>query len=121
MFRDELQAAMALTMLCRRAGIESHEDEMRGELLWTERGPTCRARAMLEQWIPLDEPDRTILKAASALWNGRHRPPASDLMQLRDERRVDVMSLITAEREGPGAVDRWIGERRKEVGAAPTR
>ena len=109
MFRDERQTNEACRILCKRALLEDHADEWRGEPLWTEHGPAARAIAMFDGETPLSSGERALLLTAFALWQRDETATVVNLLELDGPRLRDVGTLLTAlGMGGPDAVDDWI-------------
>ena len=104
MFRDDRQIAR-----CNRALLAPlHLAD-----LWTDEGPTPRARELLDQGGgPMSSGEALMLLVTFDLWNGRGNANLGRLLAVLDADRVrDLGTLLAAEADGPDAVDAWLAER----------
>jgi hypothetical protein len=102
MFRDGTQAARACRALLatvRRAD------------LWNLDGPTTWAVELLEQdGGPLSSGERIVLLAAFAFWNGQGSLRLVEVIERLDgDPAAALCALVVAVKNGPDAVDTWLG------------
>jgi hypothetical protein len=75
--------------------------------LWTNEGPTDKARALGEDSSHLSAGDRALLLAAFAFWSGHAVPLRVDELIGLDEAEP-ICKLLTATIYGHKAVDAWL-------------
>lgn len=102
MFRDDTQMNRAL------AALLSTLPRLRG--LWTDRGPSEQARALIEQGGgSLSREERVLLLVAADIWNGHGGARFAEVWSsLGAEVRTALGLLMVAEARGAEAVDAWI-------------
>ncbi len=78
--------------------------------LWTPRGPTEKARELIDaDGGPLPSNERALLLAAWTLFGGRAARRFSDLLDsLSGEPLCRLFALVLAIDAGASAVDRWL-------------
>lgn len=104
-WRDQDQAARACDALCSR---------LRAGRLWQDGGPTARAEQLLEmRRLPAIE--KTLIRIAWSLWNGRGEVGLSELLELDESNLRSVGLLLAAMATSPAAIDGWVELTRAEV------
>lgn len=100
LFRDARQASLAIRALLHPVNL--HE-------LWTDFGPTPRARQIFQEYgATLTATEWTLLHAAFDLWDGVSDVELSRLDALDIEHARSLCTLIMAVKTGPDAVDHWL-------------
>jgi hypothetical protein len=103
MFRDDQQLARACGALL---------STVRLEHLWTDDGPTSRAKELLaHDGGPLSSGERVVLLAAWAFWNGSGGVTLADVLERLDGEPAEALCfLVMASKYGADAVDDWLVE-----------
>lgn len=112
-FRDDQQRSAACRALLATGGLER---------LWTDRGPTAKARRLLTETPdpPLSAGHRALFLAAWAFWTGERVPLGFDeLVGLAEAE--PICKLTTATIYGPKAIDVWLtrSDAREDFVATP--
>jgi hypothetical protein len=100
MFRNDKQRAAVCRAVCNHAGLN----------LWTDNGPTERAKALLTQnGGPMSTGERIMFLAAWALWNGHGSVLFADVIERLDGPNLECLgSLLVALAQGVDALDAWL-------------
>jgi hypothetical protein len=100
MFRDDLQKSTVCLVLLDQVGL-AH--------LWSEGGPTEKAKALVEaDGGDLLGDARLMLLACWDLWSGEGGPTMGELRSLSPPFLVALASLMRCLGTGPEAVDQWL-------------
>jgi hypothetical protein len=103
MFRDDHQLARACRALLATVCLDH---------LWSQDGPTSRARDLLERdGGPLSSGERVMLLAAWAFWNGSGGLTLAEVLERLDAEPAEALCfLMMASKYGADAVDDWLVE-----------
>jgi hypothetical protein len=103
MFRDDRQLSRVCRTLLATVRLAG---------LWTDRGPTPAAQALLEaNGGPLSSGERVIFLAAWAFWNGSGGVTLAEVLERLDAGPAEALCfLVLASKYGADAVDDWIVE-----------
>lgn len=105
-FRDSRQAALVIRTLLRPAHLD---------YLWTEAGPTHRARQIFQQYgATLSAPEWLLVQIAFELWDGVRHINLGRIDTLDLEVTRVVCTLLIAIKEGPDAIDAWLDHEREQ-------
>jgi hypothetical protein len=100
MFRDDLQKSTVCMVLLDQVGL-AH--------LWSEEGPTEKAKALVEaDGGDLLGDQRLMLLTCHGLWADEGGPTMGELRSLAPPLLVAVASLMRCMGTGPEAVDQWL-------------
>lgn len=100
MIRSDAQTCRALRVLLARVGLDD---------LWNNEGPTDRAVELLEAGAAALSPEqRTIFRAAWAIWSRSGSLPFADVLRLDPELLEVLCSLVVVLRRDGATVESWI-------------
>jgi hypothetical protein len=100
MFRDDRQKATVCLVLLDQVGL-AH--------LWTEDGPSEKAKALIEaDGGDLMGEARLLLLTAAGIWNGEGGPTLGELRSLPPPLLVAVASLMRCLGTDAEAIDQWL-------------
>jgi len=102
MFANDAQQCRAI-----RALLGSHFHGSRLDELWGPTGPTELACTLLEQGGHGSHGEIVLLRVAFDFWNGRGKAKFSDVIEVLDTERLQLVASLAMAYNGD-AVDEWV-------------